>query len=305
MMMMGLHFMEEVPFRDVYIHALVRDEKGAEDVEVEGQRHRPARPHRRPTAPTRCASRSPPWPRRGATSSCRPQPRRGLPQFRDQAWNAARFAEMNECVRAARLRSGRRQADGQPLDRRRDRARGRRRHRSASRPTSFNEAAAPSTSSSWDVFCDWYLELIKPIAPGRRRRGQGRDARDGRLGARPDPEAAASVHALHHRGAVGAHGRARRAAREPAGARASGRSCRGLTDAAAEDEIGWVIESRDRDPLRAHRDERSGGGQDPARASGRGRRLEQSARSSTRTRSAGSHAWKASPSPRRRPRGRR
>ena len=29
MMMMGLHFMNEVPFDTVYVHALVRDEKGA------------------------------------------------------------------------------------------------------------------------------------------------------------------------------------------------------------------------------------------------------------------------------------
>ncbi len=43
MMMMGLHFMEEVPFHTVYIHALVRDEQRRQDVEVEGQRHRSAR----------------------------------------------------------------------------------------------------------------------------------------------------------------------------------------------------------------------------------------------------------------------
>ena len=72
MMMMGLHFMKEVPFHDVYIHALVRDEKGAEDVEVEGQRHRSAEPHRRSTAPTRCASRWRRWRRRAATSSSPP-----------------------------------------------------------------------------------------------------------------------------------------------------------------------------------------------------------------------------------------
>jgi valyl-tRNA synthetase len=28
MMMMGIHFMKEVPFTDVYVHALVRDEEG-------------------------------------------------------------------------------------------------------------------------------------------------------------------------------------------------------------------------------------------------------------------------------------
>ena len=32
MMMMGLHFMKEVPFEKVYVHALVRDEKGQKDV---------------------------------------------------------------------------------------------------------------------------------------------------------------------------------------------------------------------------------------------------------------------------------
>ena len=72
MMMMGLHFMKEVPFHTVYIHALVRDERGAKDVEVEGQRHRSARSSSTSTAPMRCASRSPPWRRRAATSSCPP-----------------------------------------------------------------------------------------------------------------------------------------------------------------------------------------------------------------------------------------
>ena len=71
MMMMGLHFMKEVPFHDVYIHALVRDEKGQKMSKSKGNVMDPLGAHRHTTAPTRCASRSPPWPRRGATSSCR------------------------------------------------------------------------------------------------------------------------------------------------------------------------------------------------------------------------------------------
>src|SRR4029079_17781048 len=36
MMMMGLHFMKQVPFKDVYIHRLVRDEKGAKRSKSKG-----------------------------------------------------------------------------------------------------------------------------------------------------------------------------------------------------------------------------------------------------------------------------
>ncbi len=42
MMMMGLHFMKEVPFHDVYIHAPGARRHRRQDVEVEGQRHRSA-----------------------------------------------------------------------------------------------------------------------------------------------------------------------------------------------------------------------------------------------------------------------
>ncbi len=70
MMMMGLHFRDEIPFRDVYIHALVRDEKGAKC------RSRRGTSSTRSTsstvlAPMRCASPWRRWPRRGGTSNCR------------------------------------------------------------------------------------------------------------------------------------------------------------------------------------------------------------------------------------------
>ena len=107
MMMMGLHFMKEVPFDTVYVHALVRDEKGQKMSKTKGNVMDPldivdgvdldtlivkrtstladkkdaariasetkkAYPAVfRLTGRMRCALRWPRWPRRGATSSCR------------------------------------------------------------------------------------------------------------------------------------------------------------------------------------------------------------------------------------------
>ena len=56
MMMMGLHFTGEVPFRRVVINALIRDAEGAEDVEDQGQCGRPAGADRRLRRRRRCAS---------------------------------------------------------------------------------------------------------------------------------------------------------------------------------------------------------------------------------------------------------
>ena len=98
-MMMGLEFMGKEPFHTVYMHALVRDEKGAEDEQDQGQRHRPARAHRQlrrrrhPLHPGRDG-------RAGPRPAARDEPRRGLPQLRHQALER-RALPRDERVRAA------------------------------------------------------------------------------------------------------------------------------------------------------------------------------------------------------------
>ena len=230
MMMLGLHFMEEVPFRDIYIHALVRDEKGQKMSKSKGNVMDPlgvidtyGADALRFTLAAMAAQ--------GRDIKLSTQRVEGYRNFATKLWNAARFAEMNECVR-------RRDFDPSKVKETVNRWIAGETERAARAVTEnleaykFNEAAAAVYEFVWGEFCDWYLELIKPILVGRRRSSDGGDARDGRLDARPDPQAAAPVHALHHRGAVGACRRARREAREPSGAQPMAgvlrsRRCRG------------------------------------------------------------------------------
>src|SRR6185312_14580021 len=98
MMMMSLYFMKEVPFRDVYIHALVRDEKGQKMSKTKGNVMDPlalidqygADALRFTMAAMAAQGRD------LKLSTARVE---GYRNFATKLWNAARFAEMNECVR--------------------------------------------------------------------------------------------------------------------------------------------------------------------------------------------------------------
>ena len=89
----------------------------------------------------------------------------GNRNFATKLWNATRFAEMNGCVRQAGFDPCEGEGNRQPLDRRRGGAHRRRRH-AGIEAYKFNEAAGAIYEFTWGVFCDWYLELTKPVLDG-------------------------------------------------------------------------------------------------------------------------------------------
>ena len=99
MMMLGLHFMDEVPFRDVYIHALVRDERGAKMSKSKGNIIDPLELIDRYGADalrfTLAAQAA-----QGRDIKLSIQRVEGNRNFATKIWNAARFAEMNACAHA-------------------------------------------------------------------------------------------------------------------------------------------------------------------------------------------------------------
>ncbi len=164
MMMMGLHFMKEAPFSTVYIHRLVRDEKGAKMSKSKGNVIDPlgviddygADALR--FALARGAAQ-------GHDIKLSSQVVETNRNFATKLWNACRFAEMNGCA----------QPDGfdpantkETLNRwiAHETSRARREVTEAIEGYRFNDAANAIYRFVWNVYCDWYLELAKPVLLG-------------------------------------------------------------------------------------------------------------------------------------------
>ena len=164
MMMMGVHFMKDVPFRTVYIHALVRDEKGQKMSKTKGNVIDPldiiAKYGCDALRFTLAHMSTPGRDIKLATSRIE-----GNRNFATKLWNAARFCEMNHCawsdafdpaqakhtVNQWIIGETKLAADkiASLLDDYR-----------------FDLASSAAYDFVWNNFCDWYLEFTKPIIAG-------------------------------------------------------------------------------------------------------------------------------------------
>ncbi|TMJ70937.1 MAG: valine--tRNA ligase [Alphaproteobacteria bacterium] len=164
MMMMGLHFMQEVPFRDVYIHALVRDERGAKMSKSKGNVIDPlalideyGADALRFTLAAMAAQ--------GRDIKLSTQRVEGYRNFATKLWNACRFAEMNQCVTIPEFEP---KSAKETLNRwiAHETGKAMREITEAIEAYKFNDAAGAAYRFVWNVFCDWYLELAKPLLQG-------------------------------------------------------------------------------------------------------------------------------------------
>ena len=164
MMMQSIHFMDDVPFRDVYIHGLVLDEKGQKMSKTKGNVIDPLDLIDKYGADAlRFAFTS--QTAQGRNIRLSTNRVEGYRNFATKLWNAARFAEMNECVR---------QRDFDPKSAKQtvnrwiagETNRAAAAVTSAIRDYKFNEAANAAYEFTWGTFCDWYVELTKPILNG-------------------------------------------------------------------------------------------------------------------------------------------
>jgi valyl-tRNA synthetase len=164
MMMMGIHFMKDVPFKKVYIHALVRDEKGQKMSKSKGNIIDPLKlideygaDALRFTLTALAAQ--------GRDVKLSPARVEGYRNFATKLWNAARFCEMNGCALKLDFKpQGVKQTVNKWIIS--ELAGVSRQVAEALKAYKFNEAAMHLYHFTWGTFCDWYIEFTKPLITG-------------------------------------------------------------------------------------------------------------------------------------------
>ncbi len=161
MMMMGLHFMDEVPFTDVYIHALVRDAHGHKMSKSKGNVIDPLTViDQYGTDAFRFTLAA--FAAQGRDIKLAEERIAGYRNFCNKVWNAARFTLMNlegfdpDSVTPETLEFS--QGDKWILHRLNETARSVDETLTGYR---YNESAMALYQFTWSEFCDWYLELSK------------------------------------------------------------------------------------------------------------------------------------------------
>ncbi len=161
MMMMGLHFMKDIPFQDVYIHALVRDAQGQKMSKSKGNVIDPLTViDSYGTDAFRFTLAA--FAAQGRDIKLAEERIAGYRNFANKIWNASRFAMMNldgfdpDAVKFNGLELS--NADRWILFRLNETAAELEDSLNAYR---FNDAAAALYKFTWSEFCDWYIELIK------------------------------------------------------------------------------------------------------------------------------------------------
>ena len=167
MMMMSMYMMKKVPFRKCYIHGLVRDEQGRKMSKSKGNTVDPMETIEKYGADAlrffMAAMET-----QGRDINMSENRIAGYRNFATKLWNAARFGEMNEAVLPADFDESKvksavnkwiiakaKQASEEVTD-----------NLNAFR---FSDAANAVYQFVWGSFCDWYIEMIKPILYGENQ----------------------------------------------------------------------------------------------------------------------------------------
>ncbi len=163
MMMMGLHIMDEVPFHDVYLHALVRDKHGKKMSKSTGNVIDPlVMIGQYGTDAFRFTLTA--FAAQGREIRMDEERIDGYRRFINKLWNAARFAQMHLKEADPSITALATEPGELPLAHRWILSRVNatiHQVRTALDGYNFNEVASASYQFVWHEFCDWYLEWIK------------------------------------------------------------------------------------------------------------------------------------------------